>query len=184
MSTISRRQLIVQGSAAIAATALWLRAARSEPVEVDLALVLAVDVSRSISADEHRIQCQGYAAAFRGADVISAIASGAEAAIAVTLLEWANTSFGVQAVGWTIIRDADSTEGFAAAVETIPYRPEKGTSIGGAIIAGTRLLSRMPYLTSRRVIDVSGDGESLDPELLMAARQSAITKGITINGLP
>jgi len=74
----SRRQLIIQGSAAIAALALpRAPAAQAEPIDVDLALVLAVDISRSISKDEHRIQLDGYAAAFRSSDVVDAIAGGA-----------------------------------------------------------------------------------------------------------
>jgi hypothetical protein len=89
--------MIVQAGAAIAATGL--PGARGDVIAVDLALVLAIDISRSISESEHRIQLEGYATAFRSADVISAIASGANAAIAVTLLEWANNSVAIQAVG-------------------------------------------------------------------------------------
>ena len=110
MSSIQRRQFIIHGTAAAAAMTLRLRAARAEPTEVDLALVLAIDISRSISKDEHRLQLDGYAAAFRSAEVIDAIAHGADGVIAVTLLQWANTSVGVQAVGWTLIRTGTSAE--------------------------------------------------------------------------
>jgi hypothetical protein len=156
--SVSRRQIIIQAGAAIAATGL--PGARGDAVAVDLALVLAIDISRSISEIEHRIQLEEYAAAFRSADVISAIASGANAAIAVTLREWANNSVAIQAVGWILLSDGSSAERLAALIETVPYQPEKGTSIGGAIISSANLLAQAPCQPMRRVIDVSGDGES------------------------
>ena len=63
--------------------------ALAEQARVDLALVLAIDVSKSISAEEHRLQLDGYAAAFRRRAVLDAIADGANGVIAVTVLEWA-----------------------------------------------------------------------------------------------
>jgi len=66
----------------------------------------------------------------------------------------------------------------------IPYTPESGTSIGGAIRSATHLLDHIAYRPLRRVIDVSGDGTSLEPGLLAVARDIAVAGGITINGLP
>lgn len=184
MTTISRRQMIVQGGAAVAAVALRVHPARAGQTEVDLALVLAVDISRSISADEYRLQLEGYAAAFGSRDVVNAIASGANGAIAVALLEWSKSWIAIEAIGWTLIRDPASAHGLATTIAAIPYRPQSGTSIGAAISSATDLLERVPYRPIRRVIDVSGDGESAYPDLLATARSLAIHKGITINGLP
>src|SRR5436190_22516640 len=83
-------------------------------------------------------------------------------------------------IGWTLIRDGTSAGAFASMIETIPYLPESGTSLGSA----TCLLNRMAYRPLRRVIDISGDGRSLEPGLLAAARDIAVAGGITINGLP
>ena len=47
-----------------------------KPVPVDLELVLAVDVSRSIDADEFELQRQGYARAIVNPAVLNAIRSG------------------------------------------------------------------------------------------------------------
>src|SRR6185295_1866269 len=55
-----------------------------QPTEVDLALVLAIDISKSISGEEHRLQLDGYARAFRDSAILDAIAAGSDAAIAVT----------------------------------------------------------------------------------------------------
>jgi hypothetical protein len=185
MTGILRRRLLIQGGAAIAAMALpRIAAAPAEPADVDLALVLAVDISRSVSKDEHRLQLDGYAAAFRSADVIDAIGRGAGGVIAVTLLQWANRPLPIQTIGWTLIRDRASAGAFASIIEAIPYTPESGTSIGGAIRSATHLLDHIAYSPLRRVIDVSGDGTSLEPGLLAAARDIAVAGGITINGLP
>jgi hypothetical protein len=44
--------------------------------EVDLALVIAVDISYSMDTDEQELQWQGFAAAFRASDVHEAIGKG------------------------------------------------------------------------------------------------------------
>ncbi|MFN7192248.1 MAG: DUF1194 domain-containing protein, partial [Rhodospirillales bacterium] len=51
-------------------------------VPVDLELVLAVDVSYSVDADEARLQREGYFAALRRARVLQAVAAGAHRALA------------------------------------------------------------------------------------------------------
>ena len=63
----------------------WHRA----PTEVDLALVLAVDVSTSMDPDEQDLQRQGYVEAFRSPMVHQAIHKGMLGRIAVTYVEWA-----------------------------------------------------------------------------------------------
>jgi hypothetical protein len=54
---------------------------------VDLELVMATDVSRSIDAEEAELQRRGIAAAFRSKQVIDAIASGVLQRIAVAYLD-------------------------------------------------------------------------------------------------
>jgi Protein of unknown function (DUF1194) len=55
---------------------------------VDLALVLAVDVSGSVNSERFELQRQGYAKAFASREIIEAIAAGENHAIAVTFVEW------------------------------------------------------------------------------------------------
>jgi len=150
---------------------------------IDVALVLAIDVSRSISFDEQRLQLAGYAAAFRDRAVQAAATSGVHGAIAVTVLEWANKSSTEAAIPWMLIDGEESAGAFASAIEMRPYRPYPGTSIATAIAGGHYLLDAVPYEATRRVIDVSGDGEGIISSLDFA-RERAIAAGISINGLP
>ena len=184
MPALGRRQFIIQGAAAVAA--LTTRSpVQAASTEVDLGLVLAVDMSRSISEDEHRIQVDGYAEAFRKwLPSSTRWPPVAIALIAVTLVEWAKTNRTFQMVDWTVISDAVSAGQFASLVEAIPYTPENGTSIGGAITYAHQLLDRAPIQPLRRVIDISGDGTSDEGPLLASARSLAVGAGITINGLP
>ena len=61
--------------------------------EVDLELVLAVDVSRSMDDEELELQRQGYAGAFRHQAIVQAIRAGAQGRIAVTMAEWAGSNY-------------------------------------------------------------------------------------------
>ena len=51
-------------------------AARAADMAVDLELVLAVDISFSMDADEQQLQRDGYVAAITNPDVIAAIGRG------------------------------------------------------------------------------------------------------------
>jgi hypothetical protein len=157
---------------------------------VDLALVLATDVSGSISPEEWEIQRQGYAEAFRSKEVIEAIQSGFVGKIAVTLMEWAPSISQVQAVGWSVLDGKESSFKFADAIEKAGRLTTGGTSISGAISFATMLLLQQKYLAGRLVLDISGDGVENNPSAADAftyvgyARQAALRYGITINGLP
>ena len=165
---------------------------------VDVALVLAIDISWSISEAEHRLQMEGYARAFRDRAVVKAVEAGAHGVIAVAVVEWADTAWQIVRIDWTPIRDAASAEKFAAQIAALTFRPgdENGTAIGGAIDFAHRVMEAVPYRAERRVIDVSGDGVSACPAGLAETRESAcavglthararaIAAGITINGLP
>jgi len=152
---------------------------------VDLALVLAVDVSGSIDQTRFELQKQGYAAAFRNPRVVGAIRSGASQAIAVTMFQWTGPELQVQVVPWTLIGSQAAANGFAAAVDGTPRQLfAGGTSISGAIDYGVRLLDDAPFRGTRRVIDVSGDGSNNRGRHVHLARDEAVAAGICINGLP
>jgi hypothetical protein len=152
---------------------------------VDLALVLAVDASGSVSEARFELQKQGYAAAFRDPRVLAAIRGGSSQSIAVTMFQWTGPRLQVQVVPWMLIKDAASAEAFAAAVEAAPRRLfGGGTSISGAIDYARALLAQVPYDPARRVIDVSGDGSNNAGRPVTLARDEAVRAGIGINGLP
>lgn len=153
--------------------------------KVDLALVLAVDVSGSIDAEEFLLQRNGYADAFRDPRLIAAMMSGRERRIAVTLLEWAGSTGQAQVIPWTLVDSRDTSRALAEKIQRTPRQVFGGrsTSISGAIDAGVRLIEKSGYETDRRVIDVSGDGHNNAGRPASYARDEAVLKGIVINGL-
>jgi hypothetical protein len=175
---IHRRALI-----AVLLLAAAVAPARGEKA-VDIALVLAVDVSLSIDAEEFALQRAGYAAAFRDKRVIDAITAGAVGAMAVTSLQWSGAREQQQIVGWQLITDRASAARFAEALAAADRVVGGGsTSLSGAIDASVRLLRQSGYAAARRVIDISGDGSNNSGRLPIYARDEAVADGITINGL-
>ncbi|WP_299471686.1 DUF1194 domain-containing protein [uncultured Roseibium sp.] len=151
---------------------------------VDVALVLAVDVSRSMSPDELRIQRRGYAAAISSAEVVRAIELGAHGKIALMMFEWANDNHVRVIVDWTLIDEqADAVE-FADKVLRDESYSQRRTSISGAIKHAAEMLEEVPFEADRYVIDISGDGPNNHGTPVTLARDAAVESGITINGLP
>src|SRR5215207_1891880 len=70
----------------LALPVLW-PASATEQDSVDLQLVLAIDASNSVTDERFELQKRGYAEAFRHPQVVKAIASGGEQAIAVTMVQ-------------------------------------------------------------------------------------------------
>ena len=178
---VSRLRII----AALMTAALWLPGsdARAE-TEVDVALVLAVDVSRSMDPDEQELQRQGFIDAFRSPQVQDAIRNGMLGRIIVTYFEWSGVDYQNVIVPWTIIDGPETAMKFADGLHDSPIGRLRRTSISGAIDFGVKLLEQAGVEPLRRVIDISGDGPNSSGRGVVAARDEAIAKGITINGLP
>ncbi len=152
--------------------------------EVDLALVLAVDVSRSMDPEEQELQRQGFVDAFRSPLVHTAIRSGMLGRITVTYMEWSGDTQQTVVVPWMIIENAEGAAEFADRLARSPTGRIFQTSISGAIQAGARLLEATGVEPLRKVIDVSGDGPNSSGRAPNLARDEAVAQGITINGLP
>ncbi|HEY7549794.1 MAG TPA: DUF1194 domain-containing protein [Hyphomicrobiaceae bacterium] len=152
---------------------------------VDLQLVLAVDVSGSVSDDRFKLQQQGYAQAFRSWRVIEAIRAGSSRAIAVTMAQWTGPAQQAQVVPWMVISDEASAATLADAIEhTTRQLYGGGTSISGAIDYAMTLFPQSKATGGRQVIDVSGDGANNRGRPAAEARDDAVREGATINGLP
>ncbi len=169
---------------AVFAVAFSALAATAAEAPVDLELVLAVDVSRSMDMDEQALQRDGYVAAFRHADVIDAIASGATGRIAVSYVEWAGPAYQTTLVPWTIIDGKDAALAFADRLAAAPMSREHGTSIANGLIYVGPSFEANGFAGERRVIDVSGDGPNNMGMPVAAARDPLVAMGVTINGLP
>jgi len=163
-------------------TAATAHAQAQEPV--DVALVLAVDVSRSMSPGELSIQREGYAAALNHPDVVRAISQGAYGRIAVTMFEWAGNSSIRSVFDWTLVENVADADALSAMVRNSSPVGLRRTSISGAILHALRLLDEAPYNGFRKVIDISGDGPNNQGQPVQAAREVALTRRVVINGLP
>jgi hypothetical protein len=151
---------------------------------VDLELVLAVDVSLSMDLEEQQLQRDGYVAAFRNPQVVSAIRSGAQGRISVTYVEWAGPFSQATLVPWTLIDTAAAAEDFAAKLAAAPIARHRMTSISSALAYSGRQFESNPYRGIRRVIDISGDGPNNAGPPVTGVRQELLKSGIIINGLP
>jgi hypothetical protein len=165
--------------------ALSLAPARASAADqVDLLLVLAADVSRSIDADKFQLQRNGYAAALANPRVLDAIASGRYARIGVTFVEWSGIGKQKVVIDWTLIGDGAAAKGFGDRLLEAPRSFMDRTSISGGIEFAMAQLAAAPYESARRTIDVSGDGTNNAGRDVTMVRDEAVAKGITINGLP
>jgi hypothetical protein len=153
-------------------------------LEVDLELVLAVDVSRSMDYDEQKLQRDGYVSAFQHPEVIRAITSGAVGKIAVTYMEWSGPFYQQVLVPWTIIGSKAEAEKFASLMAAAPITRESGTSISGGLLGAARQFTISNVRGMRQTIDVSGDGPNNMGGPVVPVRDQIIEQGITINGLP
>ncbi|MET4171725.1 hypothetical protein ABIB99_002816 [Bradyrhizobium sp. LA6.1] len=158
--------------------------AGSEQPSVDVELVLAVDVSYSMDPGELLLQREGYAEAIVSNEFLQAIKAGRNRRLALVYVEWSGPSDQKIIVPWRLIDSRESAAAVAAEIAKAPVRMGSRTSISGAINFALPLFDADPYRGLRRVIDVSGDGVNNDGSPVTIARDAALARGITINGLP
>ena len=152
--------------------------------EVDLALVLAADVSSSMDAGELKLQREGYVSAFRDPDVVEALFSGFYRRVAVTYLEWAGANCQMVIAPWTVLDNYDSADEFALKLSSAPMFAGGGqTSISNALRFAVGQFAVSGVHSPRRTIDISGDGPNDDGPPLEPVRSQIIQRGVTINGL-
>jgi hypothetical protein len=151
---------------------------------VDLELVLAVDVSQSMDREEHMLQRMGYVDAFRHKDVSNAILSGPRGRIAVMVMEWAGDFDPIDIVPWTILDSPEAVKAFAERLAKEPLNSEQRTSISRAIYSAVERIETNSISSVRQAIDISGDGANNAGAPVEEARDFALKRGVTINGLP
>lgn len=168
----------------LASVLLGGTARADDEAAADLALVLAVDVSRSMDLDEQQLQREGYVGAFRSEVIHQAIEKGVVGRIAVSYVEWSGPNDQKVVIPWTVIDGRAGALAFADRLASAPIGRVFSTSISGAIDFSLRHLERSGVEPLRRVIDISGDGPNNTGRSVTAARDEAVEKGIVINGLP
>jgi hypothetical protein len=182
-----RRSLLAAGAAALTTAsplALAPRRALAEGEPVDVLLVLAVDVSRSVDDDEARLQREGYRAAVSDPVVVEAIRGGMIGAIAIAYVEWAGAEYQRLVLPWMRISGTAEAQAWSEKLAEAPRASLSWTSISGALDFSRGVLAQAPYDATRRVIDVSGDGVNNSGGPVELARDRLVAEGVTINGLP
>jgi len=157
---------------------------KDKPVSVDIELILAVDVSYSMDMDELAVQREGYAQAIVSKEFLQALKAGQNGKIAVTYFEWAASNDQKIIIPWRLIDGPETADAVSEEILKTPIRRASRTSISGAINFAMPLFEQYPYHGLRRVIDISGDGPNNNGLPVSGARDAALEKGITINGLP
>ena len=155
---------------------------QSQSKQIELELVLALDTSSSVDPYEFELQKRGLAEAFRHPDVLKAIESCGGEDIAVTVVQWSGNRMHLVAVDWMIVRNRESAEAFARAVESTRRLLSGFTGLNGAIRYSLRLIEENDLDGRRKTIDISGDGSSSGHKPTLE-RDRAVRRGATINGL-
>jgi len=160
----------------------WSGAARAAE-QVDLLLVLASDVSRSVDTKKFELQRQGYAAALSNPRVIDAIKSGPHGRIAICFIEWSGATSQKLVIDWTIVSDLASARKIGDQMLELPRSFADRTSISAGLEFSMQVLGNAPFEAPRRTIDVSGDGTNNSGRDIASMRDEVLAKGVTINGL-
>lgn len=158
--------------------------AQASSTEVDVALVLAVDISYSMDPEELALQRQGYVEALRSREFHEALAKGMIGKVAIAYVEWAGSQTFRVLAPWTIVEGPESAAELASRIAKSDIQRAYRTSIASAIDRSVDLLETSGVKAMRRVIDISGDGPNNQGRWVTHARDDAVAKGITINGLP
>src|SRR5690606_23484580 len=142
------------------------------------------DISYSMDPDELALQRDGYAKALTSREFMQALRQGIHGKVAVIYFEWAGASEQKIVVPWRLIDGPETADSVANEILQAPIRRAARTSISGALLFGAALFEMSGFRGIRRVIDVSGDGANNHGQLVTAARDEVVSKGITVNGLP
>jgi hypothetical protein len=174
-----RRTLL---GAALATPALFRATRAHANTPVDVELILAVDVSRSVDPEEQELQYAGYEAAFRDRRLIEGIMGGPVGAIACMMFTWSDWHIQNVVVPWKKLDSPTTANEFADAIAAAPRQTWLYTSISGAIDFAVGQFGQ-GFEGTRQVVDISGDGVNNSGRPVAAAREEALARGIVLNGL-
>ncbi len=155
---------------------------------VDIAIVVSLDRSESIDAEDARAQIDGLVFTLRHSRFRETVASGWFGRIALTVVTW--SSFGRHEVilPWMQVAGAGDADVAAAILERDYARQRVArhgtqTDVAFAIEVGMNQLDTLPWEAGKSVINVVADGISNIGRVAMADRDVALARGFTVNGL-
>lgn len=179
-----KRRHMMRAAAGAALVPLAARQALADPIDVDLRLVLAIDVSRSVDAEEYELQKDGYARALTDQRIIDAVTSGPLQRIGLCYVEWAGPQMQRTPIDWTLLDGKAACESISAKIAALPYEPHSWTGVGAAMRYAAGKFDSGPFHSRRMVIDVSGDGRNNNGPPADIVRDELVARQIVINGLP
>lgn len=147
-----------------------------------LALVLALDVSSSVDAEEYILQRDGLAAALNHDGIRAAILDAA-GHVEMAIFEWSGRRQSAVVSDWLALTDNAAIDQIIKRLQSTPRSQTRfPTAMGYALGYGATLLARGPDC-DRRVIDLSGDGENNDGFAPHLAYKNFPFRNVTVNGL-
>lgn len=147
-----------------------------------LALVLALDVSSSVDAEEYVLQRDGLASALDDPEIRTAILDG-PGHVSIAIYEWSGRRQSAMVSHWTAIRSDDDIDALIQRLISAPRSQTRfPTAMGYALGFGATLLAKGPRC-DRQVIDVSGDGQNNDGFSPHLAYKNFPFSNVTVNGL-
>lgn len=159
----------------------------ASPLCADVALVLAIDGSGSVTDEEYEFQKSAIAAAFRDEAIISVLKDAGT--VILSAVFWGDGEFPADNLDWFIVHDGLGAEDFARELERNERHVYGNTNIGSGIWVALDKLSEPGICARRSIINLSGDGrETTAPKqriraTLYQARLRTIQMGVTINAL-
>lgn len=170
------------------------------PVQTDVNLITAIDVSDSITRQDEWLQYSGLARGVVDPGFLARIAEGVEQRIGFAAFTWSSGGQIAVVVPWTIIETRADAERVAAQFEAAPridrsdfgrYRPysssvdDRGgmTDIGEAVEFAIGLAQAAPFAARRSVVNILSNGVDNNGPSPDAMRDHAIRLGMTINGI-
>ena len=150
--------------------------------KVELELVLALDSSTSVNEDEYALQRKGLSEAMRHPSVLKAIRGLGSEGLAISVVQWSGARKQIDAIPWRHINSEAVALRLSNDLEIMQRALSGFTDIAGAINHSVASIENNAFAGRRYAIDVSGDGTS-DSNNPRDARDAAVAKGFTINGL-
>jgi len=165
------------------ALAMSLACLPAPAVACALQLILAVDVSGSIDAEEFALQNEGIAAAFEDPHLAEAVLHQ-DGGVLVTMTQWSGATRQRQVTHWHLLTTVDEMFAFATAIRRAGRNWRNySTAIGEALYHAERVSRTAPVECARRVVDVSGDGVNNEGRPPRAMADALVAAGFTVNGL-
>jgi TonB family protein len=150
---------------------------------VDVELVIAADVSFSMGKDDLELRRDAYAEAIGSDEFAQAVKAGPLGKIAVTYFEWSGANYQTVIIPRREIDGPEAAAAFAAEFTKAKIVARSRGSISKAIEFAVILFRKNHADGARQVLDISSDGPNNDGGLVRSARDAALAKKITINGV-